>query len=138
MRRFIRHPTDIPIEVLRGDGAAVPQPLRDVSHGGLSFRHEEPLPIGAVIRMRIALTQPAFETEARVIWCLPEGKVWQVGVQFLDPEDQFRARRSPSLPRSSRASSDAFGPPPRWTIRVPEETMTVRRPPESLSGHCSA
>ena len=92
MRRFIRHPTDIPIEVLKGNGGGVQQPLRDVSHGGLSFRHDEQLPVGAVIRMRIVLTQPAFETEARVIWCLPEGRAWQVGVQFLDPEDQFRAR----------------------------------------------
>jgi hypothetical protein len=92
MRRFIRHPTDIPIEVLRGDGATVRQPLRDVSHGGLSFRHDDPLPVGAVIRMRIVLTQPAFETEARVIWCLPEGNAWQAGVEFLDPQDQFRAR----------------------------------------------
>jgi len=92
MRRFLRHPTDIPVEIVRGNGEALHQPLRDVSHGGLSFRHPEPCPVGAVIRMRIALTNPAFETQARVIWCLPEGAFWQVGVQFLDPEDQFRAR----------------------------------------------
>jgi len=92
MRRFIRHPTEIPIEVIHGDGLAVEQSLRDVSHGGLSFRHAQALPVGQVVVMRIVLTDPPFETRARVVWCLPEADHWQVGAEFLDPEDRFRAR----------------------------------------------
>jgi hypothetical protein len=92
MRRFIRHPTDIPIEVLQGTREGDAQPLRDVSHGGLSFRYPQPVAVGHIIRMRIALTQPVFETDARVIWCQAEGAAWQVGVEFLDPQDRFRAR----------------------------------------------
>ena len=93
MRRFIRHPTDIPIELVRNDVIAPVAPaLRDVSHGGLSFRHREPVAVGTVVSMRIVLTQPAFETQARVVWCLAEGAGWQIGVEFLDPDDRFRAR----------------------------------------------
>jgi hypothetical protein len=93
MRRFLRHPTDIPIELLQGEAAApTTQALRDVSHGGLSFRHARPVAVGALVRLRIALTHPPFETQARVIWCLAEGDAWQVGVEFLDPQARFRAR----------------------------------------------
>lgn len=92
MRRFIRHPSDIPIEVLRGQHANAAPSLRDVSHGGLCFRIPEAVPVGDLITVRIALTRPAFEVEARVIWCLSDGSAWQVGVEFVDPDDQFRTR----------------------------------------------
>jgi len=92
MRRFIRHPSDIPIEVRRDNQSRAKPALRDVSHGGLCFRVPEPVAVGDLVTVRIALTRPAFEVEARVIWCLPDGLAWQVGVQFLDPNDQFRAR----------------------------------------------
>jgi hypothetical protein len=48
--------------------------------------------VGVMVRLKIALTEPAFETQARVIWCQAEDTGWQVGVEFLDPEDRFRAR----------------------------------------------
>jgi Tfp pilus assembly protein PilZ len=92
MRRFIRHPSDIPIEVARADQTPATHPLRDVSHGGLCFQVAEPVRVGDLVQLRIALTTPAFEVEGRVIWCLPEDRAWQVGVEFLDPDDQFRAR----------------------------------------------
>jgi hypothetical protein len=92
MRRFIRHPSDIPIEVLHDNQARAVPSLRDVSHGGLCFQIPESVPVGDLITVRIALTRPAFEVEARVIWCLADGPAWQVGVEFVDPNDQFRAR----------------------------------------------
>jgi len=92
MRRFMRHPTEIPIEVVESEGVSADYSLRDISHGGLSFRHHQALPVGHIVEMRIVLTEPPFETRAQVIWCLPDDRYWQVGVEFLDPHDQFRAR----------------------------------------------
>ena len=92
MRSFIRHDTDLPIEVKVEAGAPISEPLRNVSHGGLSFRHSRALPVGAQVRVAIAVTGSGFEAASRVVWCQPEGEAWQVGVIFLDQNDMFRAR----------------------------------------------
>jgi len=92
MRSFIRHPTDIPIDVVTSGPAPTPLALRDVGNGGLSFRYPQKLPVGATLRVRINVTRPAFEADCRVAWCLPEGEGFQVGVQFLDREDLYRVR----------------------------------------------
>jgi len=92
MRSFIRHPTDMPIEVVAGDAPHTEQALRNVGHGGLSFRYPRQVPVGVTMRVRIAVTSPVFEANCRVAWCLPEGDCFQVGVEFLDQEDLYRAR----------------------------------------------
>jgi len=99
MRSFIRHPTDMPIEVLADGASQTDQSLRNVGHGGLCFRYAREIPVGAVMRVRIAVTRPAFEAEVRVAWCLPEGETYQVGVEFLERDDLFRARMVEQLCR---------------------------------------
>lgn len=90
MRSFFRHPTDMPIEVLHEERGPRDEALRNVSRGGLSFRYKEKLSLGEIVRVRIAA--PAFEAACRVVWCQPEEMTWQVGVEFLDPDDLFQAR----------------------------------------------
>ena len=92
MRSFIRHDTDLPIEVKVEAGSPSNHPMRNVSHGGLSFRHHASLPVGAQVRVAIAVTGPGFEAACQVVWCQPEGETWEVGVIFLDQADLFRAR----------------------------------------------
>ena len=92
MRSFIRHPTDIPIEIRFGDQSCKREPLRNVSSGGLCFQHPEAVPIGGIIIVRIALTAPPFEACCRVAWCQADVGAWQVGVEFLDQDDLFRLR----------------------------------------------
>jgi len=91
-RSFIRHDTDLPIEVCVETQAPASKPLRNLSHGGLSFQHHTELPVGAQVRVAIAVGGPEFVASCRVVWCQPEGEAWQVGVEFLDPDDLFRAR----------------------------------------------
>jgi hypothetical protein len=93
MRQFIRHPADIPIEVSAGDPSA--QALletRNVSLGGLAFHAERELELGLVVEIRIPCVRPAFETRARVVWCRARNGGFDLGVEFLDPKDAFRAR----------------------------------------------
>ncbi len=92
MRSFIRHDTDLPIEVKVESHSPSSEALRNVSQGGLSFRHSAALPIGAEVRVAITVAGPGFEAPCRVVWCQPEGEAWQVGVVFVDPDDVFRAR----------------------------------------------
>lgn len=93
-RRFLRHPSDIPIEFsLPSDERAVEQGnVHDVSTGGLAFDAECCPERGAVIAIRIPFVQPAFETRGRVVWCRNQDGRYEVGVQFLSSSDAFRAR----------------------------------------------
>ena len=92
MRSFIRHPTDIPIEIRLADQSCERESLRNVSRGGLCFLYPEAAPVGSTIIVRIALTSPPFEVNCQVTWCQADGNAWQVGVEFLDRDDLFRAR----------------------------------------------
>jgi len=92
MRSFIRHPTDIPIEIRLEDQPHQQEPLRNVSRGGLCFLHPQAAPVGSNIIVRIALTVPPFEAACRVTWCQADGNAWQVGVEFLDKDILFRLR----------------------------------------------
>jgi len=92
MRSFIRHPTGIPIEISLENQTNTQEPLRNVSRGGLSFKYPEAAPEGSKIIVRIALTSPPFEARCQVTWCQKDGNAWQVGVEFIDQDDLFRAR----------------------------------------------
>ncbi len=93
MRQYIRHPADIPIEVTCGH----PPPqairhIRDVSHGGLAFPAAAQVEPGIIVDIRIPFVRPMFETKARVAWCSPCANGFELGVEFLDADDAFRAR----------------------------------------------
>jgi c-di-GMP-binding flagellar brake protein YcgR len=91
-RRFIRHPTGIPVEIRGAANAVTRERVRDLSVGGLSFHADAALTLGSVINLRIATVEPAFETQARVVWCRHAGAGYDLGVAFLSAEDAFRAR----------------------------------------------
>jgi len=91
-RQFIRHPTEIPVEVHPLDGPSVPFRARNLSLGGLSFHSNADLTLGAVVNLRITSVEPPFESAARVVWCRPVVTGFDLGVEFLNAEDAFRAR----------------------------------------------
>ena len=60
MRTFIRHPSDIPIEVHPEDSFEKEEKfLHNVSIGGLSFSSDAPYEDGKVLRIRISFVNPA-------------------------------------------------------------------------------
>ena len=93
MRSFIRHPSNIPIDfqledlVVEGN-----EYLKNVSIGGLAFNSRAEIDIGSVIRIKIPLIQPVFQALGRVTWCRPDDQFYEVGIEFLDENDKFRAR----------------------------------------------
>jgi PilZ domain len=93
MRQFIRHPVDIPIEVSTDDqlGHAT-RHIYNVSVGGLALESDTQLQPGVIVQIRIPFVRPMFETKARVVWCSAHHDRYELGVEFLDPEDAFRAR----------------------------------------------
>ena len=93
-RKFLRHPSDIPIEVtevnMPFEGER--ETLQDVSLAGLSFVCKVCPEEGSVIRFRIPVVDPVFEVEGRVAWSSKSEEGYRVGVEFLGLNDAFRGR----------------------------------------------
>lgn len=104
MRKYIRHPSDMPIDFCVSDAATpVPHRVKDVSVGGLCFSSERPVRKGTAIHIRIPVllqaraqgeeaTSSQFDADGIVAWCRREAKGYAVGVQFADPTAQFGVR----------------------------------------------
>jgi hypothetical protein len=93
MRQFIRHPSDIPIEIgARGRLAHATRSLSDIGLGGLAFCCDSALECGIVVEIRIPFVLPPFEMNGRVAWCRAHGSIFELGVAFLEQDDAFRAR----------------------------------------------
>lgn len=95
MRQYIRHPSDIPIEV-QLDEVAVDEKdyLTDISFGGLSFKAKTRVSPGSFIKIRIPLVNPKFEVQAKVAWCRRsrEGELFNVGVVFMHSDEAYETR----------------------------------------------
>ena len=93
MRKYIRHPTDIPIEYNIGDLVTDKKEyLKDISHGGLSFQSKVFIEKGSKIMIRFPLRKPILEEEGIVMWCFKNKDQYDVGVRFKNAIDEFRIR----------------------------------------------
>jgi hypothetical protein len=93
MRNFIRHPSDIPIAVhYAGRLLAQPQPLNNISLGGLSLQTDMYLERESMIDIEIPVVKPAFRARARVIWCRKKDDHYDVGAEFVETGETFKAR----------------------------------------------
>lgn len=91
-RTFIRHPTGVPLEVVRDDSRSVAHTLSNVCYGGIAFHCDQALRPGERLRLRIPVLQPAFEADGKVVWCERQGEGFEAGIVFLSAEEAFRAR----------------------------------------------
>ena len=93
MRRYIRHPSSIPITYHLGDTLDPHVELTsNIGHGGLCFRSDVPIEIGTPIHLSIPVHEPAFEADGTVVWCKNRGDHYEVGVDFGDADQEFRVR----------------------------------------------
>ena len=93
MRKYIRHPSDIPITYDLVDVVFDQKDyLKNISVGGLCFCSRMCLKEGTTIQIKIPLATPIFEGEGVVIWCHQKDSHYEVGVQFIDENTGFRAR----------------------------------------------
>jgi hypothetical protein len=93
MRKYIRHPVDIPIEfdVIERDEPEQNR-LRNISLGGIAFHSSKEVELGRVVTLRIPPIDPAFTASGRVVWVRKLQDGYDVGVTFLEPDKVFEAR----------------------------------------------
>ena len=94
MRKYIRHPSDIPIEFQIDEKAnSHIQCLNNISLGGLAFNSDSFIEPGRVLMVKIPFVSPPFEAYAKVVWCYEaESAPYEIGVELMDKDDAFRAR----------------------------------------------
>ena len=92
-RKYPRHPVEISIDYkISGESSGKTDLTQNISFGGLCFQTQSELAPGTLLALRFPTINPNFEVASKVAWCsVKKGKV-EVGVQFLDENDAFRAR----------------------------------------------
>lgn len=92
MRRFVRHPSDIPIEVTVAE-APESCSMVTISQGGLSCEVANPVAIGCRVDVSIPSVTPPYRGSAEVMWCESTGgDRYELGLRFTDQEEAFKAR----------------------------------------------
>ncbi|QLC72285.1 PilZ domain-containing protein [Pseudomonas sp. LPB0260] len=93
MRRFLRHPSDMPVElVLRKQKALPGQRLNNISLGGVACNSSRGFRRGTAVELRIPLLGEQARYEGVVAWCHKLDEDYLVGIAFTDEDTLFRAR----------------------------------------------
>lgn len=93
MRRYIRHPSDIPITITQAKSwHLADENLLNISYGGLSFLSQVAYPKGSGLKITISAVSPTYETNAKVCWCKAQGDSFEVGVELLSENDAYNVR----------------------------------------------
>lgn len=91
LRRFIRHPSSVPIQVKLGEQHQQ-RSLKDVSKGGLCFSSPKPMPSGSLVEVNILACKPGFKAKGIVCWCKTEGNEYLVGISFQNKAITYALR----------------------------------------------
>jgi len=106
MRKFIRHPTCVPIDIAVGSPVALeavgseprslgpPEPANmiNISAGGLAFALHHPVAVGAPLTISMPQIWPDYSARGTVVWCRGTGEGYEAGVQFGEANEAFKAR----------------------------------------------
>ena len=93
MRHFLRHPSDMPVELIQRRQAFLPhQRLNNISLGGVACNSPKGFRKGTAVELRIPLLGEQARYPGVVAWCRRQADNYLVGVAFIDEDTLFRAR----------------------------------------------
>ena len=95
IRKFIRHPSDITIQIVLDrveDEADDDTTLTNVSLGGLAFISSRKLKVMDKVRVCIPLLPDDNCVTGLVVWCEKSAAGYEVGLEFDRSEELFRMR----------------------------------------------
>ena len=97
IRKFIRHPADVPIQVSLDwvddeNDETVDQTITNVSLGGLAFHSAKSLEVLQRVRISIPVLQQENHLVGNVVWCEKSDVGFEIGIEFEHSRDVFRLR----------------------------------------------
>jgi len=102
MRKYVRHPSCIPVEIIatmarneaffaNADESHDSTRLCNISYGGFSCVVSRPLPLGCDVQLRIPTVWPDYSGHGSVRWCREMTDGFEVGIGFTS-QDAFKAK----------------------------------------------
>ena len=92
-REHIRYPVELPVAVTLGEVVASESAyLSNISAGGVLFNSMVELAPGTPILLHLPPGKPVLRTPGRVVGCTKLGFEYEIGVEFVIEDEQFRDR----------------------------------------------
>jgi Tfp pilus assembly protein PilZ len=92
-RQYMRHPAEIPVEYkISGDDGEKTDITRNISFGGLCFQTHTYIEPGTMLVVKFPSINPKVDVKAKIVWCSRKKGYTEIGAQFLDENDAYRAR----------------------------------------------
>lgn len=93
MHGFLRHPSDMPVELVLRKLPFVPtKRLHNIHLGGLACNSGHCFRRGTAVEVHIPLLGDQARYPGVVAWCRKQAEDYLVGVAFIDEDTLFRAR----------------------------------------------
>jgi hypothetical protein len=93
LRKYLRHPVDIPIEFDISESHEVKSvSTGDVSICGLSFISDECIEKNKILTIRIPLINSEFSLKGRVVRCVKKNGHVEIGIEFISQSDLYATR----------------------------------------------
>jgi hypothetical protein len=97
IRKFIRHPVDVPIQVTADwvedeQDDTMDQTITNVSLGGLAFVSHRPLRVLDRVQVCIPFLEKNNTLVGNVVWCERSSDGYEIGIEFEKSRDVFRLR----------------------------------------------
>ena len=96
IRKYIRHPSDVPIKVMldlvEDADDDSDDTLTNVSIGGLSFVSSQAIEAGQKVSVCIPILQQDNYLAGTVVWCEKSKNGYEIGLEFEGKKDVFRLR----------------------------------------------
>ncbi|MBI2571360.1 MAG: PilZ domain-containing protein [Candidatus Schekmanbacteria bacterium] len=93
MRKFIRHPSDVPIDVsAESETGTRRERLQNISLGGLCYMSANAVAPGTCVKVRFPIVSPRFQARGKIAWCREREGTCHIGVAFVEEQDLFRVR----------------------------------------------
>ena len=106
MRKYIRHPSCVPIEIAIAEAqayasgepgalvetSAAAVNMLNISAGGLAFNLLHPVQVGAQMVISMPQVWPDYSARGVVVWCREAEQGYEAGVEFNEVDEAFKAR----------------------------------------------
>ena len=91
-RKYIRHPAEISVEYrISGEQEVKINTTKDISFGGLCFQGQSYIEPGTTLKLKFPSIHAEYEVTGRVAWCSRKKGYVEMGLEFLDENEAYRA-----------------------------------------------
>ena len=96
IRRYIRHPVDIPIQVsaesTETDDDETDLTITNVGLGGLAFLSSRPFEVLQRVTISIPILDQDNQLTGNIVWCEKSDRGYEIGIEFEKSRDNYRLR----------------------------------------------